>query len=708
MIAEEIKNEILRSAKIYDIIDEFCELKKSGKSYYTTCPSCGKSGKAKGLIVTPAKNIAKCFSCDYAPSPVNYLIEHQGMNYPEALEHLARKYNIDIHRQKKSRGPQKKGGKKQKTYCLRQLEESGLTPDDVKTTIRVDDKTEKEMPVFEAGTRDQYGRIQPGDDVIIWYYDLDGKPVTYQRQGSNKEHELFRVRWQNPDLHLDRNGDPIKYQSPKDSGSHIYIPEKIRRIYQEGRQTKRLYIQEGEKKAEKACKHGIPSVGIMGINNIGSRGNLPAELQLIVKKCGVEEVVFILDNDWDHLSAKLGPGDKVDKRPWSFFNAVKSFKDYFRTFENLGVYLELYFGYILPNEKNDKGIDDLLANSLKEQEKKLLDDLNHAINDKKGEGDFVQINKITTMPDGKLLEFWRLNSAEAFVEKYRDELIGLPEFRIGKHPWRFNEQEDIELAQPLQDDEQFWESYEAKAGLTAYRFRYLYAYNFLRRRGYGRIHVANGHYNFAHIDKRVVKLVEPYQIKDFALDLTKEILKGNEKVEVMDMLYRGGKMYFGPDSLGNIDFVNPVFENSGKDFQYLFFREKYWRISANKIEERPVTDLANHVWHDKINDFDAKKTKDPLLDVQPITGELLDSLQADQRKIWEPFIGQYSIDINDDGCKCHSGKRNTRSTAMATTRPSLTSAAWKNKWRQISICSTSSRPWATCCISISTRPSQKR
>ncbi|MEI6435799.1 MAG: hypothetical protein WCP32_13215 [Bacteroidota bacterium] len=80
-----------------------------------------------------------------------------------------------------------------------------------------------------------------------------------------------------------------------------------------------------------------------------------------------------------------------------------------------------------------------------------------------------------------------------------------------------------------------------------------------------------------HIVYKIVHIVEAYQVRDYIMEFSKAFLATNNKealVEVMDMLYRGGKMYFGPDSPGNLDFVRPVFEYADKRRQYLFFKNK--------------------------------------------------------------------------------------------------------------------------------------
>jgi hypothetical protein len=436
----------------------------------------------------------------------------------------------------------------------------------------------------------------------------------------------------------------------------LFIPEQVRQIYHDRRVIKRLYIQEGEKKSIKASVHGMLSVGIMGIQNIGYKGKLPYELQLIIRACKVEEVVFVLDSDWDHLNNELKPGSRVDQRPWSFYHAVKNYRDYFKTFINENIYLEIYFAHIRDNEAREKGIDDLLAGSLNGKVKEFLDDLNEAFNLKEGDGKFIQVHKISTVSDTKLLEYWSLHNAEAFATRYKPFLEDLPEFTIGKHRWKFDEKWKLTPAQPLEDDELFWESQirTDKKGneYSQYYFNYRKAYIFLRRRGYGRIEMVSGEDQLCHIDNKVVGILNSYRIRDYMIEFTEAVLEEKDKDAVMNMFFRGGKMYFGPDSLSNMKYVNPVFEVADKNYQYLFFQDMFWKITAEGIEEKPLSDLQNYVWKDKVNDFKATLLKNEMVTVDHIDEAFIKKNNLDPGKYSE-FIGQFDVSLSKESDDCH-------------------------------------------------------
>jgi len=660
---------ILNAARIEDVAASFYTLKKSGSNLTCQCPLCKSDKKGKGLSISPAKQIFKCYSCDWGgKSPVNFLMDTQRLNYIDAVKWLGDHYNILIEDDRK-KGPQKRAKKDVPTFRDRQLEASGLTNEDQKAFVFLDENTREDIDVFEASTRTDDGRIVAGDDMLIWYYDLNGKPIEYLVAKTTRTARLWRIRWQMPDLHKDKSGRPMKYTSPYGSGSHLFIPEIVRKAYNEGKAVKRLYIQEGEKKAVKACKHGIFSVGVMGIQNIGSNNRLPYDLQLLVQRCNIKEVVFVLDSDFNHLSNELKSGTRVDLRPLSFYYAVRTFREYFKAFSNTGIYLEIYFAHVKDNELQDKGVDDLLTNTLKGNEHLLSADFEFAINEKSGEGEYVNAHKISTVTDIKLLEFWNLHSSEAFAETYKSQLESLVEFQIGKHKWKFNETGKLIPSQPLQEDEQYWqrEERENKSGFTIvqHKFKYMYCYNFLGRRGFGRFRQVNNTDTFVFIKDKVVEVVDSYYMRDYVTEFTKEIAEKSDLVDVMDMLYRGGKMYLGPDSLSNLSYVNPFFELADKSFQYMYFKEKVWKITAQGIEERNYSELEHFVWRDKVINMDTKQIKSSFpegvivrssdfIDVERINVEIIQRMKKEIDL--SPFEGQFFVTFSKEAENCHFAK----------------------------------------------------
>lgn len=94
MIPKETVAKIIETAEIVDVVSDFISLKKRGANYLGLCPFHNEKGPS--FTVSPAKGIYKCFGCGKSGTPVNFIMEHEGLTYPEALRFLAKKYSIKI------------------------------------------------------------------------------------------------------------------------------------------------------------------------------------------------------------------------------------------------------------------------------------------------------------------------------------------------------------------------------------------------------------------------------------------------------------------------------------------------------------------------------------------------------------------------------------------------------------------------------------
>ncbi len=94
MISQDIIQTIIETARIEDVVGEYVSLRKRGVNLIGLCPFHNE--KTPSFTVSPVKGIFKCFGCGKAGNSVNFLMEHDHFSYPEALRHLANKYNIEI------------------------------------------------------------------------------------------------------------------------------------------------------------------------------------------------------------------------------------------------------------------------------------------------------------------------------------------------------------------------------------------------------------------------------------------------------------------------------------------------------------------------------------------------------------------------------------------------------------------------------------
>jgi len=93
-ISQETIEEVLRTANVYDIISEYINLERAGSNYKARCPF--HSEKTPSFMVSPQKNIFKCFGCGKSGNALTFLMEYEGLSFGEAVAKLAEKYNIPL------------------------------------------------------------------------------------------------------------------------------------------------------------------------------------------------------------------------------------------------------------------------------------------------------------------------------------------------------------------------------------------------------------------------------------------------------------------------------------------------------------------------------------------------------------------------------------------------------------------------------------
>lgn len=94
MIPPHIVDDIMQTARIEEVVGEFVDLKRAGSSLKGLSPFTDE--KKPSFVVSPSKQIFKCFYTGKGGTVVTFLMEKEQLSYPEALRWLADKYNIII------------------------------------------------------------------------------------------------------------------------------------------------------------------------------------------------------------------------------------------------------------------------------------------------------------------------------------------------------------------------------------------------------------------------------------------------------------------------------------------------------------------------------------------------------------------------------------------------------------------------------------
>lgn len=111
-------DKIRSAANIYDIVKEFVTLKKAGANYKGLCPFHDE--KTPSFIVSPSKQLFKCFSCGEGGDAVGFIMKHEQMTYPEALKWIAKRYGIEVREKEETEEEKKESSEREAMFAANQ------------------------------------------------------------------------------------------------------------------------------------------------------------------------------------------------------------------------------------------------------------------------------------------------------------------------------------------------------------------------------------------------------------------------------------------------------------------------------------------------------------------------------------------------------------------------------------------------------------
>ena len=101
-IPDEVVKRVIDRAKIEDVVGDFVDLRKAGVNLTGLCPF--HDDRTDGnFIVRPSSipearhgNTYRCFVCDAKGGPVQFLMAHERLSFPDAIRWLGKKYNEPV------------------------------------------------------------------------------------------------------------------------------------------------------------------------------------------------------------------------------------------------------------------------------------------------------------------------------------------------------------------------------------------------------------------------------------------------------------------------------------------------------------------------------------------------------------------------------------------------------------------------------------
>jgi DNA primase len=86
--------EVKSKLSVVDVVGETVTLKKAGSTYKGLCPFHGE--KTPSFVVTPVRETWHCFGCGLGGDIFSFVMQRDGLTFPEALRTLAARAGVEI------------------------------------------------------------------------------------------------------------------------------------------------------------------------------------------------------------------------------------------------------------------------------------------------------------------------------------------------------------------------------------------------------------------------------------------------------------------------------------------------------------------------------------------------------------------------------------------------------------------------------------
>ena len=96
LIPQDFIDELLSRADLSEVVGNRVALKKAGREYKGCCPFHNE--KTPSFTVSPDKGFYHCFGCGAHGSAIRFLMDHDKMEFVEAIEELAQMVGVDVPR----------------------------------------------------------------------------------------------------------------------------------------------------------------------------------------------------------------------------------------------------------------------------------------------------------------------------------------------------------------------------------------------------------------------------------------------------------------------------------------------------------------------------------------------------------------------------------------------------------------------------------
>ncbi|MEC4169852.1 MULTISPECIES: DNA primase [unclassified Pseudomonas] len=101
LIPQSFIDDLLNRTDIVDVVSSRVQMKKAGKNYAACCPF--HKEKTPSFSVSPDKQFYYCFGCGAGGNALGFIMDHDNLDFPQAVEELAKAAGMEIPREESGR-----------------------------------------------------------------------------------------------------------------------------------------------------------------------------------------------------------------------------------------------------------------------------------------------------------------------------------------------------------------------------------------------------------------------------------------------------------------------------------------------------------------------------------------------------------------------------------------------------------------------------
>ncbi|MCH5489496.1 DNA primase [Pseudomonas syringae pv. syringae] len=102
LIPQSFIDDLLNRTDIVDVVSSRVQLKKAGKNYTACCPF--HKEKTPSFSVSPDKQFYYCFGCGAGGNALGFIMDHDNLDFPQAVEDLAKAAGMEVPREQSVKG----------------------------------------------------------------------------------------------------------------------------------------------------------------------------------------------------------------------------------------------------------------------------------------------------------------------------------------------------------------------------------------------------------------------------------------------------------------------------------------------------------------------------------------------------------------------------------------------------------------------------